>query len=62
MYADMDHSIKLKPAVNHWVDQLDNGLTGKKKAAATHKKKKWHISHSEWELLEAAVHCSKGLF
>ncbi|KIJ07767.1 hypothetical protein PAXINDRAFT_158317 [Paxillus involutus ATCC 200175] len=52
MYAEMDRGIKLKPAVNHWVDQLDNSLTGKKKAAATRKKKKWHISHSEWELLE----------
>jgi hypothetical protein len=39
-------------AVNYWVDQLDSGLCGKKKTAATHKKKKWHISHSEWELLE----------
>ncbi|KIJ06033.1 hypothetical protein PAXINDRAFT_158866, partial [Paxillus involutus ATCC 200175] len=51
-YAEMDRGIKLKPAVNHWVDQLDSSLTGKKKAAATRKKKKWHISHSEWELLE----------
>jgi hypothetical protein len=39
-------------AVNYWVDQLDSGLRRKKKAAATRKKKLWHISHSEWELLE----------
>ncbi|KIK72419.1 hypothetical protein PAXRUDRAFT_22012, partial [Paxillus rubicundulus Ve08.2h10] len=51
-YTEMDRGTKLKPAVNHWVDQLDSGLTGKKKAMAIHKKKKWHISHSEWELLE----------
>ncbi|KAF9231663.1 hypothetical protein BU15DRAFT_55870 [Melanogaster broomeanus] len=51
-YAEMDRGIKLKLAVNYWVDQLDNGLRGKKKTAATRKKKKWHISHSEWELLE----------
>ncbi|KIJ09642.1 hypothetical protein PAXINDRAFT_157843 [Paxillus involutus ATCC 200175] len=51
-YAEMDRGIKLKPAVNYWVDQLDSGLRGKKKAAATRKKKLWHISHSEWELLE----------
>ncbi|KAF9231785.1 hypothetical protein BU15DRAFT_55729 [Melanogaster broomeanus] len=51
-YAEIDRGIKLKPAVNYWVDQLDNSLKGKKKAATTHKKKKRHISHSEWELLE----------
>ena len=34
------------------IDQLDSGLGGKKKAAATRKKKRWHLSHSNWELLE----------
>ncbi|KAF8834293.1 hypothetical protein BDN67DRAFT_915241 [Paxillus ammoniavirescens] len=61
-YAEIDCGIKLKPAINHWVDQLDNGLTGKKLASARKKKKKWHISHSQWELLERLCAVLKNFY
>jgi hypothetical protein len=39
-------------AINQWVDQLDAGLTGKKKRAAIRKKKKLTLDVSDWEFLE----------
>ncbi|PCH34259.1 hypothetical protein WOLCODRAFT_15210 [Wolfiporia cocos MD-104 SS10] len=51
-YAEIECSIKLHPAINHWIEQLDKNLTGQKKAAATRKKKKWFLSPADWELLK----------
>jgi hypothetical protein len=39
-------------AINQWVDQLDAGLTGKKKCAAIRKKKKLTLDVGDWEFLE----------
>ncbi|KAG0698114.1 ribonuclease H-like domain-containing protein [Suillus ampliporus] len=50
--AEIDRAMKLKPAINQWVDQLDARLTGKKKRAAIRKKKKLYLSVSDWEFLE----------
>ncbi|KAN0088626.1 hypothetical protein V8E55_005683 [Tylopilus felleus] len=43
-------------------DTQHSGLGGKKKAAATRKKKKWHLSHSNWELLEQLCVVLKDLY
>ncbi|KIK74778.1 hypothetical protein PAXRUDRAFT_19545 [Paxillus rubicundulus Ve08.2h10] len=51
-YAEIDRGIKLKPAINRWIDQLDQHLTGKKRKAAMLKKKKWHLSPGDWDFLE----------
>ncbi|KAG2110208.1 uncharacterized protein F5147DRAFT_651863 [Suillus discolor] len=42
--AEIDRAMKLKPAINQWVDQLDACLTGVKKRAAICKKKKLALS------------------
>ncbi|KIK73667.1 hypothetical protein PAXRUDRAFT_20611 [Paxillus rubicundulus Ve08.2h10] len=39
-------------AINRWIDQLDQHLTGKKRKAAMLKKKKWHLSPGDWDFLE----------
>ncbi|OCH83776.1 hypothetical protein OBBRIDRAFT_742717 [Obba rivulosa] len=50
--AEIERGLILRPAIQQWVEQLDRGLTGQKKAAATRKKKKWYLGPSDWELLE----------
>ncbi|KAG1824841.1 uncharacterized protein BJ212DRAFT_1476132 [Suillus subaureus] len=48
-HAEIEQSIKLKLAINLWVECLDDGLTGKKKDMAAQKKKKWCLSLLDWE-------------
>jgi hypothetical protein len=38
-------------ALNQWIDSMDQSLTGKKKAAAKRRQKKWRLSPDEWEML-----------
>ncbi|KAH9940996.1 hypothetical protein B0H21DRAFT_697286 [Amylocystis lapponica] len=52
-HVEIDRGIRLRPAVNQWVEQLDKNLTGKKKTAASKKKRKWYLGPLDWELLEA---------
>ncbi|KAG1741480.1 uncharacterized protein EDB91DRAFT_1248033 [Suillus paluster] len=49
--AEIEQSMKLKPAINLWVEHLDDGLTGKKRNMAVRKKKKWCLSLLDWEFL-----------
>ncbi|KIK74552.1 hypothetical protein PAXRUDRAFT_19762 [Paxillus rubicundulus Ve08.2h10] len=51
-YAEIECGVKLKPAINRWIDQLDEHLTGQKKKATLYKKKKWHLSPGDWDFLE----------
>ncbi|KAJ2982783.1 hypothetical protein NUW54_g10707 [Trametes sanguinea] len=46
-----DRALLLRPAINAWIEQMDNGLTGKRKAAATRKKKKVYLSPQDWDQL-----------
>jgi hypothetical protein len=38
-------------ALNQWIDSMDQSLSGKKKAAAKQRHKKWRLSPNEWEML-----------
>jgi hypothetical protein len=38
-------------ALNQWIDSMDQSLSGKKKAAAKRRQKKWRLSPDEWEML-----------
>ncbi|KAG1781478.1 hypothetical protein EV702DRAFT_950554, partial [Suillus placidus] len=49
--AEIERSMKLKLAINLWVEHLDDGLTGKKRNMAVRKKKKWCLSLLDWEFL-----------
>ncbi|KAF8579803.1 hypothetical protein K439DRAFT_1308378, partial [Ramaria rubella] len=50
-YAEIDRAIKLKPAINHWIDQLNQWLKGKNQCDATHKKCEWFLTPSDWDML-----------
>ncbi|KIM83720.1 hypothetical protein PILCRDRAFT_7118 [Piloderma croceum F 1598] len=50
--AEISRGIELKPALNQWVDTMEQHLTGKAKATARHCQKKWDLSREEWEMLE----------
>ncbi|KIK77790.1 hypothetical protein PAXRUDRAFT_165743, partial [Paxillus rubicundulus Ve08.2h10] len=51
-YAEIAGGIELKPAINCWIDQLDQQLTSKRKQAVSCKKKKWHLSLADLDFLE----------
>ncbi|KAL1942606.1 hypothetical protein VTO73DRAFT_4846 [Trametes versicolor] len=53
--AEIERALQLRPALKQWIEQLDSGLTGKKKTAALKKKKEWFLSPEDWELLETLV-------
>ncbi|KAI0739241.1 ribonuclease H-like domain-containing protein, partial [Daedaleopsis nitida] len=53
--AEIERGIQLRLAINLWVEQLDSGTTGKKKAAAQRKKKQLFLSLEDWDLLETLV-------
>ena len=38
-------------ALNQWIDLMDRSLSGKAKAAAKRRQKKWRLSPDEWETL-----------
>ncbi|TFY75902.1 hypothetical protein EWM64_g8111 [Hericium alpestre] len=52
-YAEIDRTLKLKPAINQWVEQLDTGTSGKAKQAAQRKKKQLHLELKDWEMLKS---------
>ncbi|KAF8585352.1 hypothetical protein K439DRAFT_1632711, partial [Ramaria rubella] len=45
-YAEIDQAIKLKPAINQWIDQLDQCVTGRKK------KNDWFLTPGDWDMLD----------
>ncbi|KAL4262261.1 Zinc finger BED domain-containing [Pleurotus pulmonarius] len=51
-YAEMKRGLLLRPAINHFVDQLDRNLTGKKKQTATKMKQSFYLSPSDWDMLQ----------
>ncbi|EIW59259.1 uncharacterized protein TRAVEDRAFT_104808, partial [Trametes versicolor FP-101664 SS1] len=52
-YAEIERALLLRPAINAWIEQMEKGLTGQKKAAATRKKKRLYLSPQDWEHLIA---------
>ncbi|KAJ7733468.1 hypothetical protein B0H16DRAFT_1579534 [Mycena metata] len=52
MYAEMRRARQLAPALDAFVADMPRGLTGKKKAAAVAKKKKWEMHSSDWEYID----------
>ncbi|KAF8591394.1 hypothetical protein K439DRAFT_892490 [Ramaria rubella] len=51
-YAEIDRAIKLKPAINQWIDQLDQRVTGRKKKEAACKKNDWFLTPGDWDMLD----------
>ncbi|KAI0666359.1 hypothetical protein C8Q78DRAFT_1072348 [Trametes maxima] len=53
-FAETERAILLWPictVINAWVEQMEQSLSGQKKAAATRKKKKLYLSPQDWEKL-----------
>ncbi|TFK77964.1 hypothetical protein K466DRAFT_579417 [Polyporus arcularius HHB13444] len=48
-------------AIDAWVEQLDKGLTGQKKAAPAQKKNKLTLTPQDWEMLESIHEVLKEL-
>ncbi|KAI0759083.1 hypothetical protein C8Q74DRAFT_1185403, partial [Fomes fomentarius] len=53
--AEIKCGLQLQLAINYWIEQLDAGLTGKKKLAAKRHKKQLSISFENWDLLASVV-------
>ncbi|KAF8577228.1 hypothetical protein K439DRAFT_1365232 [Ramaria rubella] len=51
-YAEIDRVIKLKPAINQWIDQLDQRVTGRKKKEAACKKNDWFLTPGDWDMFD----------
>ncbi|CDO77468.1 hypothetical protein BN946_scf184902.g2 [Trametes cinnabarina] len=52
-YAEIEHGLLLRLAINQWIEQLDKDTTGKKAAGLRVKKRRWYLSPEDWEILEA---------
>ncbi|KAF7358398.1 hypothetical protein MVEN_00889900 [Mycena venus] len=48
-HAEIERGTLLEPALTRWNSELPRNLTGKKKAAATHKAKRQHLSSDDFE-------------
>ncbi|KIM77778.1 hypothetical protein PILCRDRAFT_609148 [Piloderma croceum F 1598] len=48
-HAEIMQGLDLKPALNQWVDLMDQGISGKAKTAAKRHQKKWRLSPDEWD-------------
>ena len=52
----MLHTIKQSiKAINAYLESLPLGLSGKKKAAALAKQKKWTVSVAGWEMIDQMI-------
>ena len=53
MSTYIELNLMLYKAITQWIEHIGSGLTGKQKAAAERKKKKWCLSTTDWDLLIA---------